>query len=528
MSCLVRVWLAVALMASATSSAAGEPGFTNALWNPSFEMGRGTPDGWKGFGFCERDWSFRGRGDSRCISITAGGKEPGWWYASRLPEIGRNELYRLSFWARSGTESPARVLVGTSLSDARFEVGPEWQRYELIFRTPRYLPDPKVRFGEDDLNGTVFFDDVALEPVVAIHRSEGVGGSFSLGEGERIVEGQYAAVHDIDGADTNDCRFLDSYTGEFHDGKWVLDGSDEVVYRHSIDRLGVALLQETLVVADEVKYAAGSSGGGSSGHPTEWVSNDPRAERGLLQMPVEAEIEVAQLGGKLAVQVCQDGSTWLNAGVIERTGRTVVELPSVIGRAYDVWVRLKSWGDRPTHVTGYRFRSLVERDNRTTADGASHYVAVLFASSDVNVGIDDVGEIGPDGRNEVKLMLANGLQRVHLGCRVMVEKDGEDRACSDEHTERMAPRSQRRIQLPYEIGEWGEHRLRIVGRDVESGRLLFLLGVRGGEAGVEEEGVSAVQGDGAGPPVERESAPTEEESGVVAESGDVADDGVGP
>jgi hypothetical protein len=154
-----------------------------------------------------------------------------------------------------------------------------------------------------------------------------------------------------------------------------------------------------------------------------------------------------------------------------------VELPPVIGRAYDVWVRIKSLDDRPCEVTGYRYEAFVEGDNRTTAEGASHYVAVLFAPPDLGLGIDDVGELSPDGRREVKLVVQNGRERLHLGCRVMVERGDGGSASSEEHSEWMDPGSKRRLYLSYDVEGTGPYVLRILGRDISSGRLLFSLAV---------------------------------------------------
>jgi len=285
---VTRGWLFVAVIGLLWGKAeAAEPGFTNLLPNPSFEMGTSAPAGWVGFGFGDRRWEFHGRHDSRCISITADGRNAGWWYSSRMPLVEHNGLYRLSFYARSRSDaSEAPVVVGLNICNEQIQVGPDWRRYEVFFRAPNYLPDAKVCFGQERLDGSVLFDDVALEPAVGIHRSRGRGAGLSLGDGESIVEGRYTAVHDPAGCGLSDRRFLDSYTSEYHCGRWVLDGYDEVVYHHTLSYLGIGLLDSTLVVSDRMRYLSGSMGMLGSRATSAWVENDPRAERGLLPRPL--------------------------------------------------------------------------------------------------------------------------------------------------------------------------------------------------------------------------------------------------
>ncbi len=88
------------------------------------------------------------------------------------------------------------------------------------------------------MNGDVYFDDVALRPALAVHRSQGRG-RFQLGSGEILSGRRYTAVHHLDGPGSCDTRFLDSYTASFSQDRWVLDGVDEVIYHHEVSYFGV-------------------------------------------------------------------------------------------------------------------------------------------------------------------------------------------------------------------------------------------------------------------------------------------------
>jgi len=450
-------------------------GCANMLLNGSFEEGRAAPNDWGWFGLAPHRWDFGGRGGGRCITISGDGANAGWWYAKRWVPVEHNRLYRVSFWARAEQPDGSQTaFVGVNRSDKRIALTPDWQNHEFYFRAPNYLPDPKFRLGQQRLEGEFIFDDVSLVPVVAVHRSSGSGGGFTLGDGEKMTNGRYIAIHDLASWHSSDARFLDSYTAEFHGDRWVLDHLDEVVYKHEVRRLGVGMLEGTLAISDRMKYASGSIGSRGGRLPVEWVRNDPRAECGLLQRPISVDVVIGRYRGPVTVSICQDGRSWENVGVATRTGTTVVDLLPVSRNAYELWVRLKSWGEGPTEITGYRYESQVQSDNSTTESGATHYLAVLYSDPALVVDVADLGDMIAGGRSEVKLLVESPRTRVQLDCRVAIQRDGKD-VSSEGVTEWMAAGAHRRLHIPYTIPDGSAQTMAITGKDANSGRLLFLV-----------------------------------------------------
>ncbi len=212
-------------IACSCASARADGVFANILPNSSFEQGQRGPLGWQEFGLAAQTWEMHGHEGERAIEVRGDGQNSGWWSTVLDQNIARNAVYRVSLWARAA-ECDGRIaaLAGLNLSDDQLSVGPEWELQEFSFGSPTFLPDPKFRLGLQRAEGRLCFDDVRLEPAVGIDRWKGIGGGLSLGDGEEIIEGKYTALHDLTARHTMDARFLDSYTAQFHDDRWVLHG----------------------------------------------------------------------------------------------------------------------------------------------------------------------------------------------------------------------------------------------------------------------------------------------------------------
>ncbi|MFB3882581.1 MAG: hypothetical protein ACE149_15040 [Armatimonadota bacterium] len=450
-------------------------GCANMILNGTFEEGRASPNEWSWFGLAPHAWEFGGKDGGRCVSIAGDGANAGWWYAKRWVPVAHNRVYRVSLWARGEKLADNQTaFVGLNRSEKRIAPGPEWGKHEYYFRSPNYLPDPRFRLGQQRLQGQLFFDDVSLVPVVAVHRSSGKGGGFTLGDGEKITNGRYLAIHDLSSWHSSDARFLDSYTAEFHGDRWVLDHLDEVIYKHEVRRLGVGFTEGTLTVSDAMKYGSGYISPGKTHYTPDWVRNDPRAACGLLQRPISVDVELGRHGGPVAISICQDGHSWQNVGFATRTGTTVVDLLPASRNAYELWVRLKAWGEGETEITGYRYESQIQSDNHTTESGTTHYLAVLYSDPTVLVDVADLGEMTAGGRSEVKLLVESPRTRLQLDCRVALRQDGKE-VSSEGVTEWMAGGAHRRLHIPYAIPEGSAQTMAISGKDADSGRLLFLL-----------------------------------------------------
>ncbi len=440
---------------------------TNMLPNPSFEFGFGSiPQDWSGFGFAERALSGGGHGGERCATIQGTGAETSWWQPTRWQPVDYNKVYEVSFWSRAHLTRPGgALLAGLSLAGRRTAPSETWQHTRFCFRSPDYLPEREFRLGECFVDGTVYFDEVSLRPVIAIHRSRGLG-RFVLGTGESITAGHYSAIHDLAGIGSTDARFLDRYTASFDHDRWVMDGIDEVVYRHDISYFGVE---------DMVPNAGFSPQAMES---LRVVLEDPRSLRCLLQDAAAVEITVARCDGTVSVQFTTDGKRgrWREAGVINRPTTIRIEAPRNMLPARELWVRLKSLRATRVEVTGYRYTAMVSRapsqvDRRGTVIGDTRYLTILEQDPDVTIQLVDVGELTPGGRGEVRAVIGNRRDRRRLRASVLVRTCDQLISRTEEEFA-LARDSQRQVSLGYQVGTEGEQTLRIALTDATTDEIL--------------------------------------------------------
>jgi len=443
--------IAVAAVAVVTiRPALAEASSANILRNPSFEIGVAEPVGWRGFGFGERIWGSEAHQGKRSVSVFGDGNSAGWWYSSIDEKVEHNELYRVSGWARSTPcVSNRTVVFGLNHATCRPKLTSEWTRFEFFTRAPDFLPDPMFRLGQIGLKGSVLFDDVSMVPAVAVHQSVGTGARLSLGKGESVDGRSYTASHDLSDLHTMERRFLRSYTAEFDGDRWVLDGLDEVVYRHGVERIGADLLP-----ADT---------------PAQTGCAQP------VQVDISFEIHIERcLGGALDVHMSHDGKSWNYLQTIKAPGDHRIEVPSEMTPSACPYIRIKSSGAGRVEVSRYQFRSRLGGGPEVNGEGGSRYLAVLYASPHVDVEILDVGDMRPDGRSEVKLHLINRGTRMTLDADVWIERDGQTES-HGQKTVAMAPGRSAGVCLPYTVESAGEVKLTVRGRDAKTGKLLFLF-----------------------------------------------------
>jgi len=437
---------------------------TNMLLNPSFETGRAAPDYWDGFGFGKRQWEFKGVDGERCVSIAGDGKDDGWWYARRWTRVGYNQMYQVSYWVREDTRGALGMVMG-GLNLARHWSVPDnqWQREEYFFRSPDYLPRVEFRLWQKGASGVVYFDNVALRPAVAVHRSRGMG-QYALGEGESISERRYTATHELLGKGTSDCRFLYRYTAELDHDRWVLDGTrlDEVVYHHEVRRARAA------DVAPVMKADALSR----SYLPVR--ENEPNVERSVPQDSVSIEVDVARCRGTLGLQVAASPKgPWVQIASAKKPTRIKAQVPQHMLPRRDIWVRLKSLSGRRSEVTGYRYSSLLQQAEwHAPVTGETTYLTVLEQAPDVSFAVVDAGEMTPGGRG-AKLLVGNDGARRQFVVAALVRK-GDELVSRQEQVFWLAKGSVRLADLPYSVAD-GEQVLEIVCRDEETGEVLLSL-----------------------------------------------------
>ncbi|MFN3420884.1 MAG: hypothetical protein ACK40X_04065, partial [Armatimonadota bacterium] len=221
----------------------------NLVPNPSFEQGLTNPKGWNlnsGTG----NWESFGRTGKRCISVTGSGNDSNAWECvDWKPEGGK--LYRIRFFVHRCPESVGGTPITgfqTVNRDAWDVPSDEkWHLREFVCRTPIEPAKSALRFGQWYVKGTVYYDDVEVLPVIAVHKVMGDGASkrqVSLGSGESIRSGFYRFVSNFAGYNANDSRPLFAHTAGFNTDRWVLGGPMSerwqesgawVIYRHKLN-----------------------------------------------------------------------------------------------------------------------------------------------------------------------------------------------------------------------------------------------------------------------------------------------------
>jgi hypothetical protein len=222
----------------------------NLLPNPSFEQGAAAPEGWYTFGAVT--WDPNAEQGGRCISAAGKGDDNTWWQTGPTPLV-PGQLYCVSYSVkRAPGASDGTTIAGLASVNHDLTAGPEWQTEQFFFRSPTDLREDIFRLGQWHVNGAVQFDDVSMQPAIAVHhRPAGLG--FSLGDGEAIAAGRYTATHRLGGPGSTDCRFLESFTARFNTNRWVFSSGSEVIYLHQLGRLQ----QDNAEVEVSVNYHVG-------------------------------------------------------------------------------------------------------------------------------------------------------------------------------------------------------------------------------------------------------------------------------
>jgi hypothetical protein len=428
---------------------------TNMLLNPSFEAGRGArPDYWDGFGFGKRTWEFKGVDGERCVSITGDGRVDGWWFTRRGAKVQRNRLYQVSYWVREDARGAlGLVMGGTNLTRHYAVADKQWQRQEYFLRSPDDLRNVEFRLAQKGADGIVYFDNVAMRPAVAVHRSPGAG-EFALGGGESIAEHRYAATHGLLGIGTSDCRFLDRYTAELDHDRWVLNGArlDEVVYHHDVARVGP--VDATAALRPDAEASAA---------------------RSIQQNAAAVEVDVARCQGKLGVQVAANpNGPWVQIGAAVKPGRIKADVPGFMLPKRALWVRLTSLGGRRIEVTGYRYSALLRSEEPyPPIAGETTYLTILEQAPGLDFRVLDAGEMTPGGRAEVRILIGSGGPRRRVVVAALVRKSNQV-ISRQEETFWLAKDSTHLAVLPYTAAS-GAETLEINCRDETTGEVLLLL-----------------------------------------------------
>jgi len=329
----------IVAIAALVLSAVSQSASAQVVPNGSFDEGVTTPTGWQLSGGVGT-WEKEGRtADSRCISVTGDGKSSNYWKCpSVVLEPGK--IYRINFWTKSSPDAGGEFVI-TGNPSCNFDWGHanKWTYRTTTAKVPPYRPEQQfIRFGQWHATGKVYFDDIGVTEVQAVHLPVG---RASFSEGERIWNNQYEFVMPLKQG-INIARPLAECTAPFDTDRWRLTGDARLVFRHE--------------VSDMKGPAYRLSGGRVKTSVIHWA-------RGLC-----------------VVEASRDGETWTHLGQIDKDGAAEFRLPDEFEDSTVVLVRLygekkeDEKRDPSLQVDGYMFSATLDHQTLMNITGKTQFL----------------------------------------------------------------------------------------------------------------------------------------------------------
>lgn len=334
----------------------------NNLTNGSFERGTDKPDGWSLSGGVGK-WENEGYESEHSISVTGTGKDEdsNYWRCDDFKLLPRQQ-YRVSFFARvSPNASSGNVITGSNIINRDYSIGTKWEKRNFVFTAPDDTSGAFLRFGQWQKSGKVWFDNIDIKPVVAIHRK---AENLELGDGETLQDGQYKFRPNFNGEGSNSSRALLSHTVNFNSNRWVMGNNSEVIYHHKIGDFE----QNKASVTVEIGYYQ---------------------------------------GGKCTVEASPDGRDWQLIGTLSGLSHDTFSVPESFFPTKEIFVRLRGVEEDEKSVNfqiyGYSYEAELDKSAPNMV-GYTKYMDILVSSDDLDVKILSLGDTLP---NFVSLRVTN-------------------------------------------------------------------------------------------------------------------------
>lgn len=419
--------------------------------NGSFEAGREGPTGWELSGGAGV-WEEEGHTGARCISATGDGESSNYWKCASFP-LEQWTIYRVEFWTKSSPDaSGGNVITGTNQCNFDWPHAKDWTHRSITFRTTYRHDRAYLRFGQWQAKGKVYFDDIRIKEVRALHGwPEGV----YLGEGETIRNGRYEFVAPLNKG-LNWARAIDWCTADFNSNRWLLTGETDIGFRHGVGRRGMGR---------------------------------------FLFSDAQVEVNVGHYtAGRCVIQASLDEKTWTRLGEIAEVGTAEFRLPSDFDGPRSIFVRLhcrnKEGEAKPCslQINDYRFSARIDKKdiNLTGTTYFVHQEPADWSSQEewdrlrrewtgprktlaLLKDIKTVGAPSLGGLNTVQIGVANGWIRT-LRIVPVVEIDG----ARTSHPYYEIPRhGEATIIVPYHAGRPGNHKAKVKLLDGETSETLY-------------------------------------------------------
>ncbi len=323
--------------------------------NASFEDGTESPTAWK-VESGEGKWSDGGKTGRRCLAITGKGQGACIWRCDGVALKPRT-AYRLCGVVKADPNaSGGSAIFGPSTNNRDYQIGPNWTPISFVFVTPDSIEGAYLRCGLWEVTGTLFFDDLRLNPVTPLYSRRG---SLCLGAGERIEKGRYTFETDFWGEGSNESRTLVSHSAGFNSCRWVFGPGNVAVYAHQIGD--------------------------------------------CVQTSGKITIDIGHYGsGALIVECSKDGQAWQTIGTLDKLGSKEFTVPASLYPAPKLWTRLRGSeakdGTAPGSFQVYKHSYEASlQGNPPDATGSTSYLEILKDDPSRKVTIDRIDTVDATG-----------------------------------------------------------------------------------------------------------------------------------
>lgn len=309
----------------------------NLAPNPSFEFGDFSPASWGGAP--SAIWESSGYSGARSASVSGALGLGSYWLCA--PPVQQGQAYLTRFRAR-GTNLSSGYSVAGFFSCSRDFPSPEngWQNYSYV----AWIPSngvPQFWLSSFGVAGQVFFDDVEILPLNAVHQRVG---SCTLGDGESLAGGRYTFTPNFAGYAANYSRPLWHANASFNTSRWFLQTGTYVVYRHELAGLSLSNCRVGCAIQQ-------------GGNP---------------------------VGGTVRVEASVDAQSWSLVGEMQATVATNFTVPPFPAPTTNLFIRLSTTNTVQLALTNYSFEADVS-DALISGVGRSHYFGQMISGSNIQI-----------------------------------------------------------------------------------------------------------------------------------------------
>lgn len=410
-------WIVTGLLVLGGIAFAAESG-NPQIPNPGFEEGQA-----EGGKFIPRGWTAPPEGceavepgfDSpRGVLVQGNGDNDAAWISDPV-SVQPGTWYEFSFWGKKAPETQGGSAVsGPTFANQDLRLENDWKRYAVVFRVPENQTEARFRLGQWHAKGTLYFDAADLVPVQPVYtRRDGL----VFGQGERVMDTAYTALHDLDAPGGNGCRFMQSSTAGFNSNRLIFGTQSQVTYRHEIPG------------------------------------------NRLVEASVEVNLNYRTAGiGRVSAR--SDKADWTELGAFSELNTHTLTVPEALRPAAWLEVRLEGVADDQGcnfQVDQYRLQGALEKP-LPAMEGQTHFLRVSHTDPSARVAIEQVGDPKPGVDTELVMSVENpGAEKSLFTARL----DTTGPKTQDAFTRRFTVNAGETatVRIPYFVSETGKHRL---------------------------------------------------------------------